>query len=274
MFFLKTDRIYLYENNDEIYIDCYAVDDKRIAPRDGILVIPGGGYGFVCVDREGEKTALAYAARGINAFVLNYRAAREDVYPMHLECAVRAMAWLREHADEYSVNPDRIFAIGYSAGAHLCGTLATKHMLIEDKLGLAVNTARPKGIVMCYPVVTAHESAHKGSFHSLLNKPYDQLSEEEKSFHSIEKNVTSSTPPAFIWHTAKDEAVPVQNSLKLAMAYADNGVDFTLHVYPYGPHAICLGEDFSSGGEQFSDRVQPLAASWLEDSVKWMKTVK
>ncbi len=274
MFLLKTDRIYLFDGNDEIYIDCYAVDDKRHAPRDAMLVIPGGGYGYVCMDREGEKTALAYTARGINAFVLNYRAGSDDVYPMHLECAVRAMAWIRAHAEEYSVNPERIFAMGYSAGGHLCGTLATQHTLIEEKLGLVKNTARPLGIVMCYPVVSAFEPTHKDSFHSLLNKPYEELSYEEKRMHSVECNITKDTCPAFIWHTAEDNAVPVHNSLRLAMAYADAGVGFALHVYPYGPHAICLGKDFCSAGPQYSDRIQPLAETWLEDSIKWMETVK
>ncbi len=273
MVFFKSDRIYLFEGVDDIYLDCYAVDDKRHAPRDAMLVLPGGGYGYVCMDREGEKTALAYVARGVNAFVLNYRAKKGDVYPMHLECAVRAMAWIRDNAADYSVNPERIFAIGFSAGGHLCGNLAIRHDLIEDRLGLAKDYTKPRGIVMCYAVVTAFEHAHNWSFESLLGKPYSEITEEEKLAVSIEKNIKKDTSPAFIWHTVEDDAVPVQNSIMLAEAYANAGASFTLHIYPYGPHAINLGTDFTSGGEQFAGRIQPLAQRWLDDSIDWMKTV-
>ncbi len=274
MNFFKTDRIYLYEGVEDVYLDCFAVADPRQGLRDGMLVIPGGAYSFVCMDREGERTALAYAARGVNVFVLNYRCAKGDNYPMHLECAVLAMKWIREHAEEYFTNPERIFASGFSAGGHLCGTLATKHKLIEEKLGLPENIARPTGIVMCYPVVTAGEFANRGSFSSLLGKPYEEITEEEKTFHSIECNVTRDTPPAFIWHTSEDNAVPVQNSLMLGMAYANAGVGFTLHIYPYGPHGIALATDYSVGADRNPQCVQPLAEAWLEDSIKWMKTVK
>lgn len=268
MFFLKTDRVYLYEDREDVYLDLYVVNDTRYVKADGILVIPGGGYGYVCMDREGEKTALAYAARGVNAFVLNYRAAEEDVYPMHLECAALAMAWIKNHAEEYATNPDRIFATGYSAGGHLCATLATKYRLMEEKFGFSKDFIRPLGVVLSYPVTTAYGPTHQGSFVNLLNKPFDSLTDEEKDFHSVELNVTENTPPAFMWHTAEDGAVPVQGTLKLAIAYANAKVPFALHVYPYGPHGLALATDFAHLCPQ------PLAEAWLDDSIKWMKTIK
>ncbi len=274
MILLKNERIYLYEDSSEIYIDCYAVDDKRHGLRDGILIIPGGGYTEVCMDIEGERTALAYVARGVNAFVLNYIGESDKDCSSCLERAVLAMAYLKAHAEEYSVNPDRIFALGYSAGGHLCGSLATKHKLVEATLALLENSARPHGIVMCYPVVSAFMPTHRPSFESLLGRPYSELCDEEKRLHSIECNVTEETCPAFIWHTAEDKPVPVHNSLRLATAYADSGVPFTLRIYPYGPHATCLGTDFTTAGANHPDRIQPMLQGWLDDSVEWMKTVK
>ncbi len=271
MFLLKTERIYLIDGVDDVFLEVYAVDDKRLAPRDAVLVIPGGGYEFVCLDREGEKTALAYVARGVNAFELNYRASKDDVFPMHLEYAALAMNYIREHAEEYNVNPERIFAEGYSAGGHLCGALATMHKFAEKRLGLPENAARPRGVVLSYPVITAYGPTHEQSFANLLNKPFAELTEEEKSLHSLERQVTPETPPAFIWHTATDGCVPVQGSLKYAMACADNGVPFTLHIYPYGPHAICLGTEYV--GTPTLDAAQPLAEGWFDASIKWMKTV-
>ena len=101
----------------------------------------------------------------------------------------------------------------------------------------------------------------------------DTISEEEKAYHSVENHVNSDTPPAFIWHTSEDGAVPVHSSLKLGMAYANAGVPFALHVYPYGPHGIALATEYSNAHDGVN-RVQPLAYGWLEDSIEWMKTIK
>ncbi len=271
MFLFKTERIYLKDDDPGIYLDVYAVDDKRLNPRDAMLVIPGGGYSNVCLDREGEKTALAYVARGINAFVLDYRAGTDDVFPMHLESAALAMAYIKEHAEDYNVNPERVFAVGFSAGGHLCGTLATMNSFAEDRLGLPRNSARPRGIVMAYPVVSAFRPTHEGSFKNLLNKPFDALTDEERMIYSIEMNVKSDTPPAFLWHTATDPGVPVQGTLKLALAYANAKVPFTVRIYPYGPHGIGLGTDYSNNGRE--EMIQPIASKWIEESIEWMKTV-
>jgi len=271
MFLFKNERIYLDENDHDIFLDVYSIDDKRLKPRDAMLVIPGGAYSNVCLDREGEKTALAYVARGVNAFVLNYISSPDDVFPVHLERAALAMAWIKEHAEDYNVDAKRVFAVGFSAGGHLCGTLATMHSFAEERLGLEKDAARPYGIVMAYPVVSAFRPTHEGSFKNLLNKPFDSLTDEERLIHSIEMNVKESTPPAFLWHTATDNGVPVQGTLKLAIAYANAKVPFTVRVYPYGPHGIALGTDYSNnGGEAL---IQPIAAKWLEESIEWMKTV-
>ena len=271
MFWFKNERIFLKEDAPDVYLDVYAIDDKRLKPRDAMLVIPGGGYSHVCVDREGEKTALAYAARGINSFVLNYSVGENAVFPVQLECAALAMAWIKDNAERYNVNPDRVFAVGFSAGGHLCGTLATMYNFIEQRLGLSKDYVRPHGIVMAYPVVSAFRPTHEGSFKNLLKKPFDALTDEERLVHSIEMNVNAQTPPAFLWHTASDPGVPVQGTLKLAIAYANAKVPFTVRIYPYGPHGIALGTEYSHTGN--IDMIQPIAAKWIEESIEWMATV-
>ena len=219
-----------------------------------------------------KKTALAYLARGVNAYVLNYRCAKEDVFPMHLEYAARAIKWIKDNGASHNTNPERIFVSGFSAGGHLAATLTTKYTFIEEKLGFEKDEAKPKGAVLCYPVITAIGPCHKGSFSSLLNKPFEEITEEEKIFHSAENHVNTETPPAFIWHTSEDGGVPVHSSLKLALAYADAKVPFSLHVYPYGPHGIALATEYSN--PDGPGRVQPMAEAWLEDSIEWMKSIK
>ena len=122
---MRFERIYLNNEDKRSYIDTYVQDGN--VKRDAMLVIPGGGYCGVCSDREGEPIALEFFAKGYNAFVLNYRAGKAgDVYPSQLLDAAAAMIYIREHEEELCINKDRVFAVGFSAGGHLCGSLANR----------------------------------------------------------------------------------------------------------------------------------------------------
>ena len=273
MFLLNTERIYLYEGNESIYLDVYAINDTRLSPRDAVLIIPGGGYSNVALDIDGEKGALAYVSRGVNAFVLNYIEKREnDSFPVHLERAALAMAYIKNNAEKYNVNPERVFALGFSAGGHLAATLATKYSFAEERLSLPENIARPKGIILAYSVISAYTPTHNATFVNLLKKPFKEITKEERNYHSADMHVTPDTPPAFMWHTSEDASVTPHGSLKMALAYANAGVPFALHIYPYGPHGMALASEFSSP-RGCETRTQPLASGWLDDSIEWMKTI-
>ena len=262
---LKTDRVY-FDGKPDVYLEAFAIVGDNRPKKSAMLIIPGGGYHHVCLTYEGESVALSYVSQGVNAFVLNYRAEICDVFPSHLEYAAWAMAYIKDHAEEFDVDPERVFALGFSAGGHLCASLAVMHKIAEKNLGYPENYAKPRGTVLCYPVVSAYSPTHEGSFANLLNKPFSELSDEERRKFSIECNVTSETPPAFIWHTAEDTAVPPIGSLHLAEAYLSAGVPVTMHLYPYGAHGIGLATE-SSGVSQ------PIAKMWFSYSLEWMKTV-
>ena len=267
-----TERIYLSDDK-RAYLDTYVSEFKPYR-RDAMLVIPGGGYRAVCSDREGEMVALAYFAKGYNAFVLNYRVAEEgDVYPMQLLDACRAVLHIKENAEKYNINPERVFAVGFSAGGHLAGSLAllSGDKLVLDALGVSKEDVSVKAVVLSYPVVTAMTDTHIGSFEYLTGLPFDKIPEELKKKYSLEENVDENSPPAFIWHTAEDKTVPVIGSLLLASSYAKNKVPVSLHVYPYGCHGISLATEFSN----YEARVaEPLAQRWLDDSVDFLNTLK
>ena len=262
------EKIYFDENDRRVYLDVYAVAEPGVAPRDAILVIPGGAYSDVSW-REGIYTALEFLGRGINTFVLKYSTGAHAIYPRQLLDAGRAFAYIKENASRYNINPERIFALGYSAGGHLLGTLTTLHSVAERELGYPEDYLKIRGAIFCYPVVTAYGKTHKGSFINLLKKPFEEYTEEERELLSIERNITPDTPPAFIWHTSQDRGVPIQGSLKLAEAYYDAGQPVELHVYPYGPHGICLANEVSSSGNPAL--VQPRAEAWVDEAFKWMK---
>ncbi len=265
------ERIYLDENK-EAYIDTY-VSELRFVTRPAMLVIPGGGYKVVCADREGEAVAEAYLARGFNAFVLKYRTGDEHHYPEQLIDAARAMLHIRANAERYNVDPCRVFAVGFSAGAHLAGTLAllSGDPVVLDTLGVCEKDIKPQAIVLSYPVVSAYSPTHEGSFVNLLGKPFDLLTEDERDKYSLECNVTPDSPPAFIWHTSTDPAVPPLGSMRLASAYIDAGATVSLHLYPYGVHGIALADEFSNS---VAAGIQPLAQRWVDDSVDFIKSLK
>lgn len=266
------ERIYFYPEDKRVFLDVYAVADRRIAPRDAMLVLPGGGYSHVCADREGENIALELVAKGINAFVLTYSVGEDAVFPRQLLDAARALKLIKERAEDFHINPDRVFAVGFSAGGHLCGTLATHYEIAEKELGLEKNYLRVKGAILSYPVVTAYGETHTGSFMYLLKKPFENYTDEERKFHSIECNVTAETPPMFIWHTSEDRGVPIYGSLKLAAANYALGKPVELHLYPYGPHGIALANEITSAGNP--KLIADEATAWISDAIRWMKSIK
>ena len=266
---MKHERIYFDKTDDRVFLDTYAAIDPLMAKRDAMLVIPGGGYSHVCADREGECIALAFCAKGMNCFVLTYSVGEDAVYPRQLLDAARAMAYIKAHADEYNVNPERIFGVGFSAGGHLLGTLTTLHNEAEALLGLPEDYLKLSGSVFSYAVVSAFiPTTHGATYKNLMKKPLSEFTEEEKIRFSIEKNVNEKTPPAFIWHTAGDKAVPPAGSLALAEAYVKAGVPVELHLYPYGPHGIALATEFTSHNKE--DFVQPLADGWVDEAYRWI----
>ena len=262
------ERIYLDSEHPEVFVDFYKCSGNKLP---AMLVRPGGGYGCVCADREGAPIAEAFMNKGFVPFVLGYRVAPSR-YPAPLVDGARAIAYIRENAEALGVDADRVFTVGFSAGGHLVGLLATHHKYAEKLLSLPENFTRPTGSIYCYPVVSAECATHGGSFQNLLGKPISDYTYEEKMRFSIEKCVKSETPPAFIWHTAKDELVPPVGSLKLAEAYIAAGVPVTMHLYPYGTHGVALGNEITKCGNE--NWIQPLASGWVDYAAEFIKTIQ
>ena len=261
----------LMPGRDEVYLDYYGNDD-RSEVANAMLVIPGGGYGAVCSDREGEPIALSYLTKGINAFVLHYSVGGEINDPLDpLTEASLAMLHIRANAQKYNIDPARVFAVGFSAGGHLAGSLGTlwNDAELQARLPEAGDGNRPTGVVLCYPVISASNIGHMGSFSNLLRSQTPDAAALER--FSLEKHVGAHTSPAFIMHTYDDGLVPVENSLLMAQAYAQAHRPFEMHIYPHGPHGIALANKVTWGGNP--DMVCPAAARWVSDSVEWMKTV-
>lgn len=269
---MKHERIFLDPSDDRVYIDTYIAEDKSVT-REAMLVIPGGGYGVVCHEREGEPVALAYLARGFNTFVLNYRVGT-DRYPDQLIDASRAIVYIKRHAEEFGIDARRVYACGFSAGGHLAGSLAIlwNEPRVAEVLGIGGGENRPRACVLSYPVVSAWLMTHTPSVENLIGAPYADIGDEDKDRISLERNVNDACAPLFIWHTAEDEVVPPIGSLTLCAKYIEQGLPVSLHVYPYGPHGLSLADHYCSCNlPQF---VQPMAQGWVDESVAWLRSLK
>jgi len=208
-----------------------------------VLIMPGGGYSWVVVDKEGYEVARLLAARGITVFVLFYRlpgdgwAAGPDVA---LQDAQRAMRLIRQRASHYGVNPAKICAMGFSAGGHVCADLLTRFATRTYAPVDAADalSARPDAAAPIYPVVSmSAPNAHAGSRRNLIG---ENASPVQERAHSPHLNVPADAPPCFLLHAEDDASVPVANSLLLHAALRARNVPVEMHLFPDGGHGFGL----------------------------------
>lgn len=218
----------------------YIHEDKKVRPC--MLVVPGGGYRYVS-STEADPVARTFYAAGYNVFVLAYTVNYLDE-PLKLQPLMdiaRAVRIIRYHAEKCSVDPDKMAVCGFSAGAHLCASLCVHYSDISDPdPKYAPISARPDAAVLGYPVITSGEYAHRDSFTALLGA---DAGEKELEYMSLEKHVTDDMPPCFLWQTASDESVPVENSYLFAMACRKAGVPFAHHVFSEGIHGMSVATE-------------------------------
>ena len=238
--------------------DCSTYPEKRKRP--AIVVCPGGGYAF-CSEREAEPVALQFTAAGIHAFVLDYAVAPKNKYPEAQKNASDAIRLIREHADEWGIDKDKIAICGFSAGGHLAASIAT--LWDEEPIAVPDKSNRPNAAILCYPVISSVEGVgHEGSFDNLCG-----ADTELRKAMSLETRVSDKTPPCFLWHTFNDGCVPVENSLLFALALKKAGVSCELHVFPDGPHGLSIANSDTAGSENMIvERVQ----EWVGLAVKWL----
>ena len=226
-----------------------------------MVICPGGGYQHLA-PHEGKGYALWLNQHGITCFVLKYRLGSNGYhYPAEFQDVTRAMRWVRAHAREYKIDPHRIGIMGSSAGGHLASTLLT-HFDAGDTNSTDVidrQSSRPDLGILCYAVITMGKFTHKGSHNNLIGT---NASPELEEFLSSELQVTTNTPPCFLWTTFEDKTVPMENTMMFAEALRKNHVPFALHVYEKGGHGMGLGNKNHPTGA-----LHP----WTADCLFWLK---
>ena len=234
-----------------------------------ILMCPGGGYEMTS-DREAEPMAMQFLAMGYHVAILRYSVCPVR-YPAALLQVAESVLYLKEHADEYHIDPEKIVVQGCSAGGHLAANygIAWNSPFLTKLMGMENDPEQlcVAGLLLCYPVITSGEKAHEESFRNLLGKQY----EEKKEELSLENQVTPDTPPTFLWHTATDETVPVENSLYFFQACLQQGVSAELHIYPVGGHGLSLANEETCRANGIG--VQKECQSWIGLAQTWLKKI-
>ena len=231
--------------------------------RPAVIVVPGGGYHFVS-RREAEPVASWFYAAGYQVFTLEYLCRPQGVgYPEQLLELACAMDYVKRNAEEFFINKDEIFVVGFSAGGHLVADLCNEYAEVPSLYGGMLD-CKPTGAALCYPVT----ESNSGTFENLTFNLSDERREELKTKLDLSARVTSATPPTFIWTTAEDDIVPVHNSLNYALALDRAKVPFELHVYPHGRHGL------STGMREINEREEPCLNDvfhWLGDCARFFR---
>lgn len=259
--------IHLCKDDENVTLTAVVSETKR-EKRDAILVIPGGAYNMVAADREGEPIAMTFASKGYACFVLNYSIKEKAKFPRPLLEASMAMVYIREHAEEYGIDPERIFVCGFSAGGHLAAALGTRWHTkeVNEALDIPFGANRPCGMLLCYPVLVLQKKTHRGTFLNVFGT--ETPTAEQIEFCSFERGLGEYTPPAFLVHTANDTVVPVENTLVMANALSEAKIPFEVHIYPDGPHGLALANNVTATGP---DMLREDFAAWPELADVWMQ---
>ncbi len=238
---------------------------KANANGQALLIFPGGGYQILAYDWEGTDIAKFLNGKGIAGIVVKYRlpssVSQKDKHLVPLIDAQRALRMVRSMAEELNIDPAKIGILGFSAGGHLAATLGTHfdEKVYEPIDEIDKESARPDFMALGYPVITFGEMTHGGSKENLIG----ENPKPERVIHfSNEKQVSTDTPPTFLFHATDDKAVSVENSLLFYQALKDKGVSATMHIYPKGGHGFSLA------------RNNMHLRTWTERLFEWLESLE
>ncbi|MDO4330278.1 MAG: alpha/beta hydrolase [Lachnospiraceae bacterium] len=243
-------------------------DDKQARRRyPAVIILPGGAYRLLC-SREEEPVAYQFLAAGVQAFILEYTVWPQGEYPTAQCQVLLAIEYIRNHAEEFCVDPNRIGLCGFSAGGHLAASVGAfwNDPDILSKIGDRGRRVRPDRLILCYPVITSGEYAHIDSIPNLLGSRQEQPDLLAKM--SLENQVTAEYPPVLIWHTQEDQSVPVENALLLVNALVKEKVPVEFHLYPRGAHGLALGTFLSDETKRHGEK-HP-CSEWVDKAVQFL----
>ncbi len=231
------------EEQDKPHLEIFGASGPGV--HTAVVVCPGGGYTHLAYEKEGTRIAEWLNLRGITAFVLTYRLGPRYLYPAPILDGYRSVRWVRSHAQQFNIAPDRIGMWGFSAGGHLVGVVGTHFDEGNAQAADPVDRVsdRPDCVISSYGGLTLQAGVAKPTAMSGLMG--DHATQELKDDMSPDKHVTARTPPYFIYATTPDQSVPVLSSVVFYTALVRAGVPAELHIFEEGPHGTALAQELS-----------------------------
>lgn len=231
---------------------------KSVKP--AIIICPGGGYGCVS-DREAEPVAKYYFEAGYHTFILRYSVMDEAKNFKPLMQLAATIAHIRQKAEEWKIERNQIAVCGFSAGGHLAASLGVLADTPEFReVYRTEENIRPDAMILVYPVITSDKYAHENS---ICRVSGSYVGTDKYEWFGLERHVDKNTPPTFLCHTAADEKVPVENSLKMAGALSAAKIPFELHIFPEGAHGMSVCDETVGEKCEYNGR-------WVEWSIRWL----
>lgn len=254
----------------DAYVDCYIPSpvmdgNKEYGPKKhpAIIVCPGGGYGGTS-RREAEVVGMHFLSEGYRVFVIYY-SVKPHQFPQQIREIAGLMEIIYKNAQEWAIDTNKIGIMGFSAGGHLAAQYTNRYDCPEIR-ELFPESKPVQACGLCYAVLTAEkEYTHA---HTMLNYIGHEPVDGADTGCACELLVSDNTPPTFLWHTAADQGVAVENSLIYARALSAHKVPFELHVYPYGQHGLATADElvYNEVTEQMAH-----AHQWIADMKRWLK---
>lgn len=221
--------------------------DAEKATGQAVVILPGGGYRNVCIEREGFAIAEYFKSIGVTALVVKYRLPNLGHKEVPLEDAQAGLAYLRKNAKKLGVDPTKVGICGSSAGGHLAAYTST---FTED-------AKKPAFSILFYPVISGESCmTHQGTFLNLLGKDHSPAMREQ---YSLENQVTPTTPPTLLLLSNNDGTVPPISSVLYYEALKHHGVEASMHIYPEGGHGWVFRKGFH------------YEKAWQEALCDWLK---
>lgn len=259
-----------YDLNTEAYFDIIQptdmLDRGALRALPALLICPGGAYGMLS-KREGEPVALEFLARGYVAVILNYSVVTNEgnnSYPKQLHELMAAFDYLSANCEEFGIDPDRIFVMGFSAGGHLVCNLGVEYPDYLSRYNLKI-----KGICLAYPVISSDFGISGNTYNNLL-KDYEGEKKEHllKSLSFTNSNL-EKFPPTFIWTTNTDNVVSSLNSIVFVEMLSRFNRTCEFHLFPIGPHG------FSTASELINEPNPQLkhVSEWIDMCDKFFKSL-
>lgn len=260
---ITIDPLYNGKASLDIYLRDKAYEFVDHSRRPFVLVLPGGGYSMLA-PHEGEPVAMAFLQAGYQVGVLSYTVRSNADAPFlgstPLEEAAAAIRLVRSNAEQWGIDPAKISVCGFSAGGHLAGSIGVfgsdPHRIPNGQDG----TAQPNAMILCYPLICS------GNYHSIYNLTGMESPCPERDAWSLDLHTTSNTCPAFIWTTSNDNVVDAKNSLQMATALQQAGVNVELHMYGAGHHGMSLANTEAG-------TIDPHISTWMSLALQWLNTI-